>query len=52
MTEPTSERDHAALPKDPVDLLRHTSRPRAGLRILYLCHRVPFPPDKGEKIRA
>lgn len=22
------------------------------MRILYLCHRVPFPPDKGEKIRA
>ncbi|HEY9422886.1 MAG TPA: sugar transferase, partial [Thermoanaerobaculia bacterium] len=38
--------------KDPVDLLRHAARPRAGLRILYLCHRVPFPPDKGEKIRA
>ncbi len=23
-----------------------------GLRILYLCHRVPYPPDKGDKIRA
>lgn len=23
-----------------------------GLRILYLCHRVPCPPDKGDKIRA
>jgi polysaccharide biosynthesis protein PslH len=22
------------------------------VRILFLCHRVPFPPDKGEKIRA
>jgi polysaccharide biosynthesis protein PslH len=22
------------------------------LRILYLCHRVPYPPNKGEKIRA
>ncbi len=22
------------------------------MRILYLCHRVPHPPDKGEKIRA
>lgn len=41
MTEPT-----------PVDLLRHASRPRAGLKILFLCHRVPYPPDKGEKIRA
>ena len=36
----------------PVDLLRHASRPRAGLKILFLCHRVPYPPDKGEKIRA
>jgi sugar transferase (PEP-CTERM/EpsH1 system associated) len=36
----------------PVDLLRHVSRPRAGLKILFLCHRVPYPPDKGEKIRA
>jgi sugar transferase (PEP-CTERM/EpsH1 system associated) len=36
----------------PVDLLRHASRPRAGMRILFLCHRVPYPPDKGEKIRA
>lgn len=22
------------------------------MRILYLCHRLPYPPDKGEKIRA
>jgi sugar transferase (PEP-CTERM/EpsH1 system associated) len=22
------------------------------VRILYLCHRIPYPPDKGEKIRA
>jgi len=22
------------------------------VKILYLCHRVPYPPDKGEKIRA
>jgi sugar transferase (PEP-CTERM/EpsH1 system associated) len=22
------------------------------LRILYLCHRIPYPPNKGEKIRA
>jgi len=22
------------------------------MRVLYLCHRTPFPPDKGEKIRA
>jgi sugar transferase (PEP-CTERM/EpsH1 system associated) len=37
---------------EPAPLLRHAARPRAGLRILYLCHRVPYPPDKGEKIRA
>jgi hypothetical protein len=29
----------------PVDLLHRVARPRAGLRILYLCHRVPYPPD-------
>jgi len=22
------------------------------MKILYLCHRIPYPPDKGEKIRA
>src|SRR5262249_22708951 len=22
------------------------------VNILYLCHRIPFPPDKGDKIRA
>ena len=22
------------------------------MRILYLCHRIPYPPNKGEKIRA
>jgi sugar transferase (PEP-CTERM/EpsH1 system associated) len=54
----------AARPKLLVDLLRHTrpandTRPGrsepAGppaLDILYLCHRVPYPPDKGDKIRA
>ena len=35
---------------EPIPLLRHATR--SGLRILYLCHRVPYPPDKGEKIRA
>lgn len=25
---------------------------RKRLSILYLCHRVPYPPDKGDKIRA
>ena len=36
------------------NLLRHTplQRPRSGMRILYLCHRWPYPPDKGERIRA
>ena len=51
MNEPTIPND-ATSPKAPADLLRHAARPRAGLRILYLCHRVPYPPDKGEKIRA
>ncbi|PZW46796.1 sugar transferase (PEP-CTERM/EpsH1 system associated) [Humitalea rosea] len=23
-----------------------------GRRLLFLCHRIPFPPDKGDKIRA
>ena len=36
----------------PVDLKRRVSRPREDLKILFLCHRVPYPPDKGEKIRA
>jgi sugar transferase (PEP-CTERM/EpsH1 system associated) len=52
MNEPTIPNDVATSPKAPADLLRHATRPRAGLRILYLCHRVPYPPDKGEKIRA
>ncbi len=52
MTEPLPSNDEATSAKAPVDLLRHVARPRAGLRILYLCHRVPYPPDKGEKIRA
>lgn len=43
--------DSADLPKPPAPLVRRP-RPRAGLRILYLCHRVPYPPDKGERIRA
>jgi sugar transferase (PEP-CTERM/EpsH1 system associated) len=52
MTEPALPNDAATSSKAPVDLLRHAARPRAGLRILYLCHRLPYPPDKGEKIRA
>ena len=45
----------------PVNLLQHAqartasepaSEPRPKLRLLYLCHRVPYPPDKGDKIRA
>ncbi|HEX3126060.1 MAG TPA: TIGR03087 family PEP-CTERM/XrtA system glycosyltransferase [Thermoanaerobaculia bacterium] len=37
-----------------VDLRQHTlsREPKPKMRILYLCHRVPYPPDKGEKIRA
>lgn len=51
---PSSE----ATPQDqlhqtPVDLLRHAQRGEGqGLNILYLCHRIPYPPDKGDKIRA
>jgi sugar transferase (PEP-CTERM/EpsH1 system associated) len=53
----------AARPRLLVDVLRH-ARPdagpdahlsttaRSGLDVLYLCHRVPYPPDKGDKIRA
>ncbi|SHJ92511.1 sugar transferase, PEP-CTERM/EpsH1 system associated [Roseomonas rosea] len=26
--------------------------PRARLRLLFLAHRIPYPPEKGEKIRA
>ena len=26
--------------------------PQRSLNVLYLCHRVPYPPDKGDKIRA
>ncbi|HWN41819.1 MAG TPA: TIGR03087 family PEP-CTERM/XrtA system glycosyltransferase [Thermoanaerobaculia bacterium] len=50
---------------EPVNLLQHAqaaqareaaagsfSEPRQKLRLLYLCHRVPYPPDKGDKIRA
>ncbi len=43
---------------EPVDLLQHAqaaqarTEPRQKLRLLYLCHRVPYPPDKGDKIRA
>jgi sugar transferase (PEP-CTERM/EpsH1 system associated) len=34
----------------PVSLRK--SEQHRGLSILYLCHRVPYPPDKGDKIRA
>jgi sugar transferase (PEP-CTERM/EpsH1 system associated) len=42
------------LPKPAANVLRHSppQRPRSGMRILYLCHRLPYPPDKGERIRA
>ena len=44
----------------PANLRLHPSAPSAGiaaeprrkLRLLYLCHRIPYPPDKGDKIRA
>jgi sugar transferase (PEP-CTERM/EpsH1 system associated) len=31
---------------------RPPREPRLKMRILYLCHRIPYPPDKGDKIRA
>ena len=31
-------------------LVGHSSLP--ARRVLYLTHRVPFPPDKGDRIRA
>ena len=52
MTEPNPASDATPLPKAPVDLRRHVAKPRAGLKILFLCHRLPYPPDKGERIRA
>jgi sugar transferase (PEP-CTERM/EpsH1 system associated) len=49
--------------KSPIDLRRRAQtrselnsseadRKKDGLNLLYLCHRVPCPPDKGDKIRA
>jgi polysaccharide biosynthesis protein PslH len=42
-----------------VNLLQHAQArtapepaPEPKLRLLYLCHRVPYPPDKGDKIRT
>ncbi|HEX2225221.1 MAG TPA: glycosyltransferase, partial [Thermoanaerobaculia bacterium] len=60
MTE-TTQQDGSIETKPPIDLRRlaqiRTEAEEAagrsqGLRILYLCHRVPCPPDKGDKIRA
>ncbi len=31
---------------------RRRGTPRERLRILYICHRIPYPPDKGDRIRA
>jgi sugar transferase (PEP-CTERM/EpsH1 system associated) len=37
-----------------VDIRQHAQsrEPKPKMRILFLCHRVPYPPDKGDKIRA
>jgi sugar transferase (PEP-CTERM/EpsH1 system associated) len=54
MNEPATL-SSAARPKLLVDLLRHirpASEARTGMDVVYLCHRVPYPPDKGDKIRA
>ncbi|HEX6864927.1 MAG TPA: hypothetical protein VF414_18995, partial [Thermoanaerobaculia bacterium] len=44
---PTNLRQHAQARQAAVP-----SGPDTKLRLLYLCHRVPYPPDKGDKIRA
>lgn len=60
MTE-TTQQDGTETSKPPIDLRRlaqirtgveESVERSQGLRILYLCHRVPCPPDKGDKIRA
>lgn len=59
MIEPTLQTlpASAPAPKLLVDLLRHSrlrpvTEPARGLNLLYLCHRIPYPPDKGDRIRA
>src|SRR5207245_10082886 len=44
---------HSLPPRRSSDLL-HAPRRAAGARvkILYLCHRVPWPPDKGDRFRS
>jgi polysaccharide biosynthesis protein PslH len=32
--------------------VRRRAGGRERLRILYICHRIPYPPDKGDRIRA
>ena len=48
MNVPTNLRQHPSVPSS----LSAASETRQKLRLLYLCHRVPYPPDKGDKIRA
>lgn len=57
----TTQQDGSIESKPPIDLRRlaqirteveEAAGRSQGLRILYLCHRVPCPPDKGDKIRA
>jgi sugar transferase (PEP-CTERM/EpsH1 system associated) len=33
-------------------IFQPTAKASSGKDVLYLCHRVPYPPDKGDKIRA
>lgn len=37
---------------DSLEMRQQAQARPVKLRLLYLCHRVPYPPDKGEKIRA
>jgi len=38
-------------PFRPRPRFRHGPR-RSSVNLLYLCHRIPYPPDKGDKIRS
>jgi len=49
-TPPDDQTPSGAKPQG--ELLRHVPRARSGMKILFLCHRVPYPPDKGDRIRA
>jgi polysaccharide biosynthesis protein PslH len=41
-----------SISSEPVNRFQNAQARPQKLRLLYLCHRVPYPPDKGDKIRA